>query len=387
MSENANPYDATQITVLEEREAVRKRPGMYVGSTGQRGPHQAVFELIGRAVNEVLAGRASSVDVTLTPDGGTRVADDGPGVPAEVTGKVDGTSDLEALLTRMYAKVAGIGRNTAVVGLVDLGPSITNALSSRLIAEVQHDGVHWVQKYMRGVAVAPPTAVGPASGSGTTVTFWPDSDIFETVECSFAVLAERLRELAFLNRGLGITLTDNRRPGESPSVRFLGKAEDFITSPHTSAGPPVHEDVIAFEWEDPRMEGTAEIALRWHASREGRIRSFANSKPTPGGGSHLLGFRDGVTASVNAYAHERRMLLATDLDLSADRIGEGLTAVVSVKLDHPSFVGPTHGVLSNPAVRACVDEALREHLGNWLDGHPQQAAAVIDRIITITRRS
>ncbi|WP_328725868.1 ATP-binding protein [Streptomyces sp. NBC_00259] len=381
MSENANPYDATHITVLEGREAVRKRPGMYVGSTGERGLHQAVFEVVGRAVNEVLAGSASSVDVTLTPDGGVRVADDGPGVPVEVTEDADGASDLEALLTRMYAGMEPADRNTATVGLVGIGPSITNALSSRLTAEVRRDGACWVQEYVRGVAVAPPTAVGPASGSGTTITFWPDSDIFETVECSFAVLAERFRELAFLNRGLGISLTDTRPPGEPQSVRFLGETQDFIAFLDASARTPAHPDLIAFQWEDLRMAGTAEVALRWCTSHEERIRSFANSQPTPGGGTHIVGFRDGVAGAVNAYARERQLLTATDLDLSADRVCEGLTAVVSVKLDHPSFEGATRDVLGNTAVRTCCDEALREHLGRWMEEHPEQAAAVVGRII------
>ncbi|MFF3154800.1 ATP-binding protein [Streptomyces sp. NPDC057910] len=386
MSENANLYDATHITVLEGWEAVRKRPGMYVGSTGERGLHQAVFEVVGRAVNEVLAGRASSVDVTLMPGGGVKVADDGPGVPVEVTDDMDGAGDIEALLTRMYAGVESADRNTATVGLVGIGPSVTNALSSRLTAEVRRDGAHWVQEYVRGVAVAPPTAMEAATGSGTTITFWPDSDIFKTVECSFAVLSERFRELAFLNRGLGISLTDTRGPGETLSLQFLGEAQDFVTFLDATARTPVHPDAITFAWEDLRMAGTAEVTLRWSTSPEERIRSFANSQPTPGGGTHLVGFRDGVTASVNAYARERQLLTATDPDLSADQVCEGLTAVVSVKMDHPSFEGATRGVLGNPAVRACVDEAVRKHIGSWLEGHPEQAAAIINRFIADARR-
>ncbi|MFF1924848.1 ATP-binding protein [Streptomyces sp. NPDC058221] len=387
MSENANPYDATHITVLEGWEAVRQRPGMYVGSTGERGLHQAVFEVVGRAVNEVLAGRASSVDVTLTPDGGVRVADDGQGVPVEVTEDVDGATDLEALLTRVYAGAEPADRNTAAVGLVGIGPSITNALSSRLTAEVRRDGARWIQEYARGVAAAPPTAVGAASGSGTTITFRPDSDIFETVECSFAVLAERFRELAFLNRGLAISLTDARPPGEPRSVRFLGGTRDFVAFLDASARTPVHPDVIAFAWEGLRMAGTAEVAMRWSTSHEEQLRSFANSRPTPGGGTHMLGFRDGVAGAVHAYARKRQLLTATHPGLSADRVCEGLTAVVSVKLDHPSFEGATRGVLGNAAVRTCFDETVRERLGSWLEGHPEQAAAVVDRLTRDAGRS
>ena len=388
MGEDTKGYDASHITVLYGWEAIRKRPGMYVGSTSERGLHQAVFEVVGRAVNEVLAGRASSVDVTLTPDGGVSVADDGPGVPVEAAGDADGP-DLEAVLNRMHTGAEPGGRNAAVVGLVGIGPCVTNALSSRLTAEVRRAGTCWVQHYTCGVAVAPPTAVGPAAGSGTTITFWPDPDIFETVECSFAVLTERLRELAFLNKGLGVSLTDARIPGEPRSVRFRSPrgARDFVAFLDAPAGRAVHPDVIGFEWEDQRMEGAAEVALQWCTSSEERVCSFANSKPTPCGGTHVEGFREGAAAAVNAYARERRLLTAASPDLSADRIGEGLTAVVSVKLDSPAFEGATRGSLGNTAVRNCLAEAVQEHLGTWLEGYPEQATAIIDQIVPGTQRS
>ena len=381
MSDGAKSYNASDITVLHGWEAIRKRPGMYLGTTSERGLHNAVFEVAGRAVNEVLAGRATSVDVTLTPDGGVSVADDGPDVPVEAAGDTDGPG-LEALLTRAPDQWELVGRTTAAVGMVILGLCVTNALSSRLTAEVRREGTRWVQRYTRGVPVAPPTALEPAADGGTTITFWPDPDIFETVECSFAVLAERFRELAFLNQGLGISLTDARHPGEPRSVRFQspGGARDFVAFLDASVGTPVHPDVIGFAWEDQRMEGTAEVALRWCASREERIRGFANSRPTPYDGTHVEGFRDGVAAAVNAYAREHRLLTAAGPDLSADRIGEGLTAVVSVKLDFPEFVGAPRGTLGSAPVRGCVAEAVREHLGTWLEAHPEQAAAIIARI-------
>ncbi|MFI6941285.1 ATP-binding protein [Streptomyces sp. NPDC050418] len=380
MSENANRYDATHITVVHAAEAIRKRPGMYVGSTGERGLHQAVFEAMEHSVNEVLAGRASSVDVTLQADGGVRVADDGPGVSPEATEDSDEPSGLEALLTRMYTGVRPTGRATATVSLVGIGPSVTNALSSRLTAEVRRHGTLWVQEYRCGVPVAPPTAVGPASGSGTTITFWPDSDIFETVECSFAVLAGRFEELAFLNRGLSISLTDARPAGEPRSERFLGEVQDFSFFFDASGGAPVHPDTIAFAWEDSRMAGTAEVALRWCTSHEERVRSFANSRPTSEGGSHVAGFREGVADAINTYARKRQLPAAADPDLTSERIGEGLAAVVSVKLDHPQFEGATHGLLGNAEVRTCVREAVREHLGRWLEGHPEEAAAIVGRM-------
>ncbi|WP_405851346.1 hypothetical protein OG361_01045 [Streptomyces sp. NBC_00090] len=243
--------------------------------------------------------------------------------------------------------------------------------------------MRWVQEYARGVAVAPPAAAGAATGSGTTFEFRPDADIFETVECSFAVLEEHFRELAFLNRGLDISLTDERPHHEARSARFRfpGGTRDFVGFLEAGAGTPVHPDVIGFEREDPRMPGAMEVALRWGDSREERVRSFANSRATREGGTHEVGFRDGVTAAVNAYARGRRLLTATDPDISADRISEGLTAVVSVKLDRPEYAGSTRGRLDNTAVRACVEEAVREHLGTWLEEHPEHAAAVVGRIV------
>jgi DNA gyrase subunit B len=381
-------YAAAHIQVLEGLEAVRKRPGMYVGSTGERGVRQMVFEAVGWAVNEVLAGRAGSVDVALTPEGGVRVAVDGPGVPVEAAGHT-GRPGLEDLLTRMHAGARPGGRHAAAMSSFGIGLCVTNALSSHLKAEVRREGVRWVQEYARGVAVSPPAAVGETAGSGTTLTFRPDTDVFGTAECSFAVLAERLRELAFLNRGLDISLSDERHlvgPPRPVRFRFPAGAQDFVAHLDARAGVPAHPDVIGdvtgFEGENTRMAGRMEVALRWRESGEERVLSFANSSPTPQGGTHLAGFRDGVVAAVDAYARERGLRTAADLDLGADRIGEGLTAVVSVKLDHPEFLGATGGHLGNTAVRACVGEAVREHLARWLEGHPEQAVAIVRRRTT-----
>ncbi|WP_460117960.1 DNA gyrase subunit B [Streptomyces phaeofaciens] len=387
MSEDVGGYDAARIEVLEPREAIRKRPGMYVGSTGERGVYQMVFDVVGRAVNEVLAGRASAVDVTLTPDGGVRVADDGPGVPVEAAGHAGGPS-LEELLTHLPTGAGAGGRHAAVVGMFIVGPCVTNALSSRLTAEVRREGMRWVQEYVRGVAVTAPVAVGPAAGSGTSIAFRPDPDVFETVECSFDVLAERLREVALLNRGLSVSLTDERPAVGPRSVRFHfpGGVRDLVASLDARSGAPLHADVVGFECEEPRMEGTVEVALRWCDAREERVRTYANSRPTPEGGTHAVGFREGMAAAVNAYARERRLLTAADPDLTADRIGEGLTAVVSVKLDHPEFEGATRGRLAGASVRSCVAEAVRQHLGAWLDEQPERAEAVVGRVLRSARR-
>ncbi|MFF8731771.1 ATP-binding protein [Streptomyces sp. NPDC015171] len=381
MSEEATEYDASHIQVLQGWEAVRKRPGMYIGSTGERGLRQMVFEVADRAVNEVLAGRAGSVDITLTTDGGVCVADDGPGVAIGETGDAGGPG-LEALFSHMQAGARAGGRHDVALGFCGAGPSVVNALSRRMTAEVRRAGTRWVQEFARGVTATPLTEAGTATGSGTTIAFWPDADIFGAAEFSFDRLAERFRELAFLNQALEISLTDLRRPDAPRSVRlrFPGGARDFVAflDGHAAASAPM--DTIAFEREDPRMAGVMEVAFRWCGCPEERVRSFANSRPTVDG-THALGFRDGVTAAVTAYAREQGLLTAADPGFDADRIGEGLTAVVSVKLDHLELEASTHDVLGNSEVRACVRQAVQAHLGRWLKEQPERAAAVIDRII------
>ncbi|WP_234314076.1 MULTISPECIES: ATP-binding protein [unclassified Streptomyces] len=382
MSDEARMYDAAHIKVLEWPESVRVRPGMYIGSTGEHGLHQLLLEAADRAVNDVVSGRAGSVGVTLLADGGVRVTDDGPGIAFAAAGKTEGPG-LEALLTEMSFVARPDDRRAVALTVFGLGPSVANALSSRLTAEVRREGVRWVQEYARGVAVAPPTAAGPATGSGTTLTFRPDVTVFGESECSFVVLAEYFRELAFLNRGLDISLTDERPPGgtQAARFRFLGGVRDFVASIPARAGTTVHTDVIGFEREDPRMAGTMEVALRWCGSSEKRIRGFANSMATPHGGTHEVGLREGVAAALDAYARGRGLLTVDGPDLDADRIVEGLTAVVSVKLDRPEFVGAARRELGNAPVRACVGEAVRDHLGAWLQQNPEQATAVVSRIL------
>lgn len=379
-------HDTNRGQAMGELERIRKRPGMYVGSTGVRGLHEMVFTVAGQAVNEALAGRARAVGVFLTPEGGVRVVVDRPGAPGDAAGDAEGP-DLEALLTRMPSGTAPAGRRAAAVSLVGIGPELltANALSSRLTAEVRGGGVRQVLEYARGVAVTPRTTAGPAADSGTTIIFRPDAGVFDdTAACSFAALAERFRELAFLNRSLDISLTDERPPGGSRSVRYLypGGARDFVALLDAGAGAPVHPDVIGFEREDPGMAGTVEVAMRWSSSPVNRILGFANSRPTPFyGGTHMEGFRRGSVAAINTYARQRGLLTAADPDLGAERIEEGLTAVVSVKLDHPEYFGSTRGGLGNTEVLECVGRAVREHLGSWLEEHPEQAAAVLGRML------
>jgi DNA gyrase subunit B len=386
VSQEPAKYDARGIQVLEGWEAIRKRPGMYIGSTKERGLHQLVFEVAGLVVNEVLAGRATRADFTLLPGGGVRVADDGPGLPfegAEGAGCA-GSPGLEARLTQMNVHKGPGGSRYPVLDLCGVGPFVANALSSWMVAEVQREGIRRVQQYARGVAVAAPADAGPAVGSGTAISFWPDSDIFETTECSFDVLAQRFRELAFLNRDLDISLTDERRPSEPRSVRFRspGGVREMVAYLDEQAAALVHPDpdIMCFERDDARIAGSMEVALRWRDSGRDLVRSYANSRPTPDGGPHVAGFHDAVEAAVSAYAREQGLLAAQSPDLATDRLSEGLTAVVSVKLEHPDFQGPIRGRLGNAEVRACVREAVQEHLGRWLEEHPKQAAAIIGRI-------
>ncbi|MFJ1709937.1 ATP-binding protein [Kitasatospora sp. NPDC088346] len=382
MSEESKAYDASAIVVLEGLEAVRKRPGMYIGSVGERGLRHLVFEVAERALDEVLGGTASRVEIILTADGGVRVADDGTGLPVEHAGHSDGPA-LETRLTVLCCGAQPADRRFLYAGYFGVGLAVVNALSGRLTAEVRRDGARWVLEYERGVAVAAPTRTGPADGSGTAITFRPDAEIFETLEFSFHALAERFRELAFLNRELDITLTDDRDPAAPQAVRFRfpGGPSDHSAEQSSS----LHPDVIAFEREYAEMEGTVEVALRWCASGEERVASYANSRPTTGGGTHELGFRDGLAAAVNAYAREQQLLTPSDLDFIPTQLGAGLTAVVSVKLDYPEFEGATRDRLGNGPVRACVAEAVREHLTAWLHANPAQATAVLARISMTTR--
>ncbi|MEU5145802.1 DNA gyrase subunit B [Streptomyces yangpuensis] len=383
MSAESTGYDAARITVLEGLEAVRKRPGMYVGSTGVRGLHHLLLDEVGRAVNASRADGGGRVEVTLTPDGGVRVTDDGAGMPFEDC-RDTGRPGLETLLTVLFAGTKEQhDRRTVFMGPRAGAPSVTNALSSRLTAEVRRAGVRRVQEFARGVALSPPTDAGPATASGTTLVFRPDAEIFDTVEYGFAALAARLTELAFLNPGLDLVLTDERSSDgpQRARLRFLGGVREFVALLDAQAGEHLPADVIAFEREDPRMAGSMEVALSWSGTHEERVRGFVNSMATHNGGTHEAGLREGVAAAVDAYARARGLLMPTDREVHADRVGADLTAVVSVKLDRPELIDCTLLRLGNPAVRACVAEAVRDHLGAWLEEHPREAEAVVARIL------
>ncbi|MGQ4377488.1 DNA gyrase subunit B [Streptomyces sp. SAS_267] len=401
MRRESTGAEVTRPRLPEGAELIRKRAGMFVGSTGERGLRHLVFGVVERAVNDALAGHGGGrVDVTLTADGGVRVTDDGPGIPVEAAGHTGGPG-LEDLLTRLRPEVrTPRGRRTVAMSPMSSEPAVANALSSRLTVEVRREAGHWVQEYVRGIAVAPPAAAGATTQSGTTITFWPDAEIFETTHASCPDLENRFREVALLNRGLSLSLTDERDRGEARSVQFLfpDRARDLVAGLGLETGARLHPDVIAFEEEDARMAGTVEVSLRWSDTHEETVRGFANSLRTYEGGTHETGLRDGVTAAVDEYARKHQLLTATDPRPGFDLIGEGLTAVVSVKLDSPLFYGATRtrlggdgdavhpGVQDTGAVHACVRDAVRAHLGTWLEEHPEQAAAVIGRIVERTRR-
>ncbi|MFJ4095203.1 hypothetical protein ACIPYS_26740 [Kitasatospora sp. NPDC089913] len=274
------------------------------------------------------------------------------------------------------------GRRSLSGGFPGVGLVVVNALSSRLTAETRRDGTRRTLEYARGVRVAAPDRTGPADGSGTVITFWPDAEIFETLTFSFDTLADHFRELAFLNRDFDITLTDDRDPGapRTDRFRFPGGARDWIAQRSTAP----HPDVLGFERECAGMEGTVEVALCWGDSGDERVACYANSRPTPGG-THELGFRDGLAAALTAWAREQQRLTPADPDLGPTRLGAGLTAVVSVKLDHPEFEGAVRDRLGNAPVRTCVAEAVQEHLTTWLRADPVRAAAVLARIPVTSR--
>lgn len=379
-------FDAVGIEALELREAMRKRPSMWIGSTGERGLHELVFQVVGWFVNRVLPGlEGGSVEVTLTRGGGVRVAGNVPVDPFVVDGDIGGHGPAALLTGTPAAERAG--RHIARVGHDSSGPFVANVLSSRLTAEVRHGGTRRVQEYARGVQAARPAATGPTTGTGTVVAFWPDSEVFDTTWCSFAVLAERFRQVAFLGRGLRISLTDERPAGGPRAVSFLFPegVRDFVATLDAEAGASHHPEVIGFEREDPRMAGTMEVALLWSGSRPESVRGFANSRATRQGGTHLDGFRDGVAAAVTAYARDRG-LLTEDNTPRADRIDDGLTAVVSVKIDEPEFLGATHELLGNAEVRDCVADAVREHLAGWFEERPERAAQIVDGILRTAHR-
>jgi len=375
-------YTAESITVLEGLEAVRKRPGMYIGSTGLRGLHHLVYEVVDNAVDEALAGYCTRIDITLTADGGVRVIDDGRGIPVDEH-PVEHRSALEVVMTQLHAGGKFGGDSYAVSGgLHGVGVSVVNALSKRLDVEVVRDGWRHRQSYERGLPTAPLERVGKARGHGSTVAFWPDPDIFEETEFRFETLSNRMREMAFLNAGLRITLTDERDEGKSDVYQYAGGIRDFVA--HLNASKePVHPQIIYFEGQ--ANSHYVEVAMQWNSSYNDAVSTFANTINTHEGGTHEEGFRAALTTTINRFARNSALLKEKDPNLSGDDVREGLTAIVSVKLREPQFEGQTKTKLGNTDIKGFVQQTTNRALDEWFEEHGPQAKAIVVKCIQAAR--
>jgi len=386
MTGGSSSYDAQDITVLEGLEAVRKRPGMYIGSTGVMGLHHLVYEVVDNSVDEALAGFASEVAVTIHPDNSVTVVDNGRGIPVDIMEK-EGRPAVEVVLTVLHSggKFGDGGGYKVSGGLHGVGVSVVNALSERLFVEINRDGYHFSQEYSRG---APQTELVKGeklpvnAPTSNTVTFLPDADIFETLELDFFTLEERLRETAFLTRGLRISIVDERGEGHSATFQYDGGIEDFVTYLNENKDT-VHRKVIFFEGESD--EGAAEVAMQWNSSYQESIHSFANNISTREGGSHMSGFRSALTRTLNKYARDHGLLKEKEDNLSGEDVREGLTAVISVKLRDPQFEGQTKTKLGNPGMAGFVESIVNAGLGEFLEENPSEARAVIMKSVQAQR--
>ncbi|MFF7992214.1 DNA topoisomerase (ATP-hydrolyzing) subunit B [Kitasatospora xanthocidica] len=381
-------YNASNIQVLEGLDAVRKRPGMYIGSTGERGLHHLVQEVVDNSVDEAMAGHADTIDVTLLPDGGVRVVDNGRGIPVGIVPGQEKPA-VEVVLTVLHAGGKFGGGGYAVSGgLHGVGVSVVNALSTRLAVEIHTEGHRWTQDYKMGAPTASLVKNETTDRTGTSVTFWADGDIFETTVYSFETLSRRFQEMAFLNKGLSISLTDERpehvdEDGKPLSVtyKYDGGIADFVAHLNSRKGEVIHPSVIDFEAEDKDKAISVEIAMQWNSSYTEGVYSFANTIHTHGGGTHEEGFRAALTGLVNRYARDKKLLREKDDNLSGEDIREGLTAIISVKLGEPQFEGQTKDKLGNTEAKTFVQRVVHEQLNDWLDRNPNEAADIIRKSI------
>jgi len=384
-------YDATSITVLEGLEAVRKRPGMYIGSTGERGLHHLVQEIVDNSVDEALAGYATDIQVTLLADGGVRVRDNGRGIPVDEH-PVEKRPAVEVVMTVLHAG-GKFDRGSYAVsgGLHGVGAAVVNALSTRLEVEIRREGFAWRQGYARGVPEGPVARGEATAETGSTTTFWADPMIFETTEYSFETLSRRMQEMCFLNAGLRISLTDERRPSSSEdddavdatevaprsvSYRYDEGLADFVRYLNASK-EPVHPSIIDFSDEQPGM--SVEIAMQWNGSYTESVHTFANVINTAEGGTHEEGFRAALTSIVNKYARDQKYLKEKDQNLTGEDVREGLTAIVSIKLAEPQFEGQTKTKLGNTEAKSFVQRVANDRLRDWFDRNPGEAKDIIDK--------
>ncbi len=383
----SSTYAAESISVLKGLEAVRKRPGMYIGSTGPKGLHHLVYEVVDNSVDEAMAGHCDRIKVTLLADGGLRVVDNGRGIPVDEH-PVEKKPALEVVMTVLHAGGKFGGDSYAVSGgLHGVGISVVNALSTRLQADVFRDGHHYQQSYRRGIPAGPMERMGKAEQRGTTVTFWPDETIFETTEFRFETLSTRLREVAFLNAGLAIELTDERAQDEEGTPRYVehhfeGGIRDFVAHlNHTKE--PVHPSIVFLSHEE---DGAAmDVAMQWNSSFNAAVHTFANTINTHEGGTHEEGFRAALTTTVNRYARANNLLKEKDANLTGDDVREGLTAIVSVKLREPQFEGQTKTKLGNTETKRFVQVNMNRALDEWFEEHGGEAKAIVAKAVQAAR--
>lgn len=383
----ARAYDASAITVLEGLEAVRKRPGMYIGSTGERGLHHLVYEVVDNSVDEALAGYCTHIRVLLQKDGGVRVNDNGRGIPVDIH-PIEKKPALEVVMTVLHAGGKfGDGGYSVSGGLHGVGISVVNALSRDLSVVVQRDGFIWEQSYKLGVPNSPVEKGVATKETGTEVTFWPSEEIFETTDFSFEILSTRFREMAFLNKGLTISLRDERaghvdEKGEPLEVKYCyaGGIVDFVKHLNTTKGV-AHKSIIAFETEDLKQKMSLEVAMQWNTSFTESVYTFANTINTQEGGTHEEGFRTSLTSLVNKFAEEWGYIKRKEDRLTGDDIREGLTAIISIKISEPQFEGQTKTKLGNTEAKSFTQKSLNDAVGAWFEKNPSEGKEIVRKAI------
>lgn len=399
-------YGASSITVLEGLEAVRKRPGMYIGSTGERGLHHLIWEVVDNSVDEAMAGYATKVEVTLLADGGVEVVDDGRGIPVAL--HAQGVPTIEVVMTQLHAGGKFDSDSYAVSGgLHGVGISVVNALSTRLEAEIDRDGHHWSQTY-KDATPGKLIQGEPTKKTGTTIRFWADPEVFETTTYNFETVARRLQEMAFLNKGLTIKLTDERvsdsevidevvsETAEAPkhadenggaaehkvktrTYHYPGGLEDFVRHINRTK-QPIHNSVVGFTGKGTGHE--LEVAMQWNSGYSESVHTFANTINTHEGGTHEEGFRAALTTVVNKYAKDKKLIKEKDGNLTGDDIREGLAAIVSVKVGEPQFEGQTKTKLGNTEVKSFVQRTCNEHLTHWFEANPADAKTIVNKAVS-----
>jgi DNA gyrase subunit B len=374
-------YDAGSIQVLEGLEAVRKRPGMYIGSTGPRGLHHLVYEIVDNSVDEALAGHCDDINVFITKKGWIKVTDNGRGIPVDIH-PVEKKPAVEVVLTVLHAGGKFGGGGYAVSGgLHGVGASVVNALSTDLKVQVARDGFLWSQEYKIGVPQAPLAKGKKADYTGTTIEFKPDGSIFETIEFEYETLRARFQQMAFLNKGLGITLTDERTD-KTDSYKYTRGLVDYVEFLNASKKIEiVHDEIISLEAETSKKDMSIEVAMQWTNAYTESVHTYANTINTHEGGTHEEGFRTAITSLLNKYARSNNLLKEKDENLSGDDVREGLTAVISIKLSEPQFEGQTKTKLGNTEAKTFTQKIVNDQLGDWLERNPQSAKEIVRKAI------